>query len=343
MAIGIQAISMTNIAQRVRQFLRQVNRLPGRTTQIERNLARLANEVREHRREAQLLLDALALPSAEVWRNQPPLIPGAPAEAAFAAAAMCRQDSFREPYFSYWTARLGEGLRYHRKLWEFVFICQALWERGVVTSGRRGLGFGVGIEPLTAFFASQDVQVTATDLAFEGAASLGWTNSNQHAAGKEALRKPWVCPDALFDRNVEFRECDMNAVPDDLTDYDFCWSACALEHLGSIEKGLAFIERSVQCLKPGGWAIHTTEYNISSNGETVDHMETVLFRRRDFEELAERLRAQGHFVAPIDWDPGEEPLDRYYDIAPFKEQPHLKMALSGFGVTSIGFIVQRGS
>jgi len=131
---------MTNIAQRVRQFLRQVNRLPGRTTQIERNLARLANEVREHRREAQLLLDALALPSAEVWRNQPPLIPGEPAEAAFAAAAMCRQDSFREPYFSYWTARLGEGLRYHRKLWEFVFICQALWERGVVTSGRRGLG-----------------------------------------------------------------------------------------------------------------------------------------------------------------------------------------------------------
>ncbi|MNE80139.1 hypothetical protein D3C80_1766830 [compost metagenome] len=68
----------------------------------------------------------------------------------------------------------------------------------------------------------------------------------------------------------------------------------------------------------------------------------MLFRRRDLEALAERLWAQGHFVAPIDWNPGAEPLDRYYDIAPYKEQPHLKMALSGFGATSIGFIVQRG-
>lgn len=334
---------MKTFPSRVRQFLRQVNRLPGRTTQLERTLARLAIEVREQRRENLLLLDALSFPAQELWRGQPPLLPGAPGEQVFASAAMCRQDSFREPYFSYWTTRLGDSLRYHRKLWEFVFICQALWERGVVTSGRRGLGFGVGIEPLSAFFASQDVKVTATDLMFEGAVDLGWTDTNQHAAGKEALRKPGVCPDDLFDRNVEFRECDMNAVPEDLTGYDFCWSACALEHLGSIEKGLAFIERSIQCLKPGGWAVHTTEFNISSNLETVDHMETVLFRRRDLEALAERLRAKGHFVAPIDWNPGTEPLDRYYDIAPYKEQPHLKMALCGFGITSIGFIVQRGA
>ena len=333
---------MSDFVKRASHFFRQINRLPGRTTQLERKVDRLLKHVVEMRRENLLLLDTLSFPAREQWLGQPPLIAGEPGQMVFASAAMCRQDSFRQPYFSYWTARLGDSLRYHRKLWEFVFIAQALWERGVVISGRRGLGFGVGIEPLSAFFASQDVRVTATDLMFEGAASLGWTDTNQHAAGKEALRKPAICPDDLFDRNVEFRECDMNTVPDDLTGYDFCWSACALEHLGSIEKGLAFIERSVQCLKPGGWAIHTTEFNVTSNFETVDHMETVLFRRRDLEALAERLRAQGHFVAPIDWNPGAEPLDRYYDIAPYKEQPHLKMALSGFGATSIGFIVQRG-
>ncbi|HBY44296.1 MAG TPA: hypothetical protein DEH03_11500 [Brevundimonas sp.] len=333
---------MSDFVKRAGHFFRQINRLPGRTTQLERKVDRLLKHVVEMRRENLLLLDTLSFPAREQWLGQPPLIAGEPGQMVFASAAMCRQDSFRQPYFSYWTARLGDSLRYHRKLWEFVFIAQALWERGVVISGRRGLGFGVGIEPLSAFFASQDVRVTATDLMFEGAASLGWTDTNQHAAGKEALRKPAICPDDLFDRNVEFRECDMNTVPDDLTGYDFCWSACALEHLGSIEKGLAFIERSVQCLKPGGWAIHTTEFNVTSNFETVDHMETVLFRRRDLEALAERLRAQGHFVAPIDWNPGAEPLDRYYDIAPYKEQPHLKMALSGFGATSIGFIVQRG-
>ncbi len=333
---------MRDFVTRTGYFFRQINRLPGRTTQLERKVDRLLKHVVEMRRENLLLLDTLSFPAREQWLGQPPLIAGEPGQMVFASAAMCRQDSFRQPYFSYWTTRLGDSLRYHRKLWEFVFIAQTLWERDVITSGRRGLGFGVGIEPLSAFFASQDVKVTATDLMFEGAASLGWTDTNQHAAGKEALRKPAICPDDLFDRNVEFRECDMNAVPDDLTGYDFCWSACALEHLGSIEMGLAFIERSVQCLKPGGWAIHTTEFNVTSNFETVDHMETVLFRRRDLEALTERLQTQGHFVAPIDWNPGAEPLDRYYDIAPYKEQPHLKMALSGFGATSIGFIVQRG-
>ncbi|WP_427790970.1 hypothetical protein [Brevundimonas diminuta] len=333
---------MTEVVKRVGQFFRQINRLPGRTTQLERKVDRLLKLVIEQKRENLLMLDALSLPSRDQWLGQPPLISGEPGQKVFDAAAMCRQDSFRQPYFSYWTQRLGESLRYHRKLWEFVFIAQALWERGVVTTGRKGLGFGVGTEPLSAFFASQGVKVMATDLMLEGAVSLGWTQTNQHAAGKEALRKPAICPDDLFDRNVEFRACDMNAVPDDLTGYDFCWSACALEHLGSIDKGLTFIERSVQCLKPGGWAIHTTEFNVLSNLETVDHMETVLFRRRDLEALAERLRAQGHFVAPIDWNPGAEPLDRYYDIAPYKEQPHLKVALSGFAATSIGFIVQRG-
>lgn len=124
-----------------------------------------------------------------------------------------------------------------------------------------------------------------TDMAPAEAETIGWSSSVQHAVGKAALRWHGVCTDDQFDRNVAFRECDMNHIPDDLTGFDFCWSSCAFEHLGSIEKGLTFVERSLDCLKPGGWAVHTTELNLSSNDDTVDNHETVLFRRRDFEEL----------------------------------------------------------
>lgn len=134
----------------------------------------------------------------------------------------------------------------------------------------------------------------------------------------------------------------MNHIPESLTDFDFCWSACALEHLGSIEKGLAFIERTVSCLKPGGWAIHTTEFNLSSNTHTVDHLDTVLFRKQDLDELALRLTAQGHKVAPLNYDPGDGIIDRYIDVAPYRDVPHLKIALAGYAATSIGIIVQRG-
>lgn len=329
--------------RRVDGFFKQLNRLPGRLTQIERALNRLEVDFAEHKRETRLILDALATPAQTQWKGQPPLAPDAqPGQAVFPGGALCRQDSFRQPYFSYWTARLGETLRYHRKLWEFVFIAQALWERGGVRSGARALGFGVGQESLPAFFASQDVAVTATDLAMAGAVEMGWVETLQHAQGKESLRRPLICPDAMFERNVTFRECDMNAVPQDLVDFDFCWSACALEHLGSIEKGLAFIERSVECLKPGGWAAHTTEFNLSSDLATVDHMETVLFRRRDLEALALRLAAKGHRMAVVDWNPGDEPLDTYYDVPPYKPQPHVKVAFAGFATTSIGIIIQRG-
>ncbi len=296
----------------------------------------------EHRRETRTVLRALSLPSPGLWRNLPALVPGEPAASAFPAATVCRQNSFEQPYFSYWTARLGESLRYHRKLWEFVFICQALWERGAIRPGARGLGFGVGLEPLPAYFASEGCEILATDLSPDSADAAGWAQSAQHALSKEALRRPAVCPDDLFDRNVSLRACDMNAIPADLKDFDFCWSACALEHLGSIEKGLDFIANSIDCLKPGGWAIHTTEFNLSSNLDTVDNLGTVLFRRSDLEAFAARMIAAGHQAAVFDFEPGADPIDVYVDTPPYRADPHLTTALLGYATTSIGIIVQRG-
>ena len=181
----------------------------------------------------------------------------------------------------------------------------------------------------------------ATDADAERGVDLGWIESAQNAAGLQTLRNSQLCPDDQFERNVAFRPCDMNHIPADLSGFDFCWSACAFEHLGSIEHGLAFIERSVECLKPGGWSVHTTELNLSSNDRTIDKGATVLFRRRDLEAVATRLTAKGHQVAPFDFDPGLQPMDQYLDIAPYREEPHLKVAFEGYATTSFGIIVQR--
>lgn len=305
-------------------------------------LKRLSRQVEQMQRETRLLLGALTLPQPEIWRDKPPVIEGAPADNAFPRSTMCRQDSFDHAYFHYWVRRVGSNFYYHRKLWEHVFICQALWERGAIRPGAAALGFGVGREPLSAVFAAEGCEVTATDLAPEAAVQTGWSRSLQHASGLESLRFPTLCPDEQFDRNARFRVCNMNEIPDDLTGYDLCWSACALEHLGSIEKGLAFIERSIGCLKPGGWAVHTMEFNVGSNDQTVSEGPTVLFRRRDLEALAARLADAGHHLAPFDFDPGERPLDRYVDVPPYRPEPHLKLALDGFASTSFGIIIQRG-
>jgi len=286
--------------------------------------------------------DAAAPPEA-LWRDKPVAPPDAwPGARIFERSPVCRQADFETPWFAWWAGSLGERLRYHRKLWEFVFVAQALHERGLLRMGARGLGFGVGQEPLPAYFAARGCRVVATDLEPEEAARIGWTETAQHAASLEALKRPHLCPPHVLTERVAFRTVDMTAIPSDLTGFDFCWSACALEHLGSIAAGLDFIESSLETLRPGGIAVHTTEFNLTSDEATVDHQGTVLFRARDLRGLADRLTAAGHHVAPLDLKPGDAPLDRHLDLAPYRPEPHLKLALEGFETTSVGFIVTRG-
>lgn len=302
----------------------------------------LENMVIEQRREARTLHVFRSLPSVETWRDQPPLLPEAlPGGNVLPFSTGCREAHFAEPWFSYWTDQFKVKLLYHRKLWEYVFICQALHERGALMPGARGLGFGVGSEPLSPWFAAHGCHVTATDMSAAEAQTVGWVSSAQHGLDPDRMQWPAICTRDAFDQNVEVRVCDMNNVDPALIDFDFCWSSCALEHLGSIEQGLAFIERSLACLKPGGWAVHTTEFNLTSNSETVDNAETVLFRRQDLEALAARLEAKGHRLAPLDFDPGFGVIDNFIDVPPYRNEPCLKIALMGYGCTSFGLIVQR--
>jgi hypothetical protein len=324
------------------QVHRETERLSDQLNLVLQKLDAMALKQSEVQRELQLLM-AKDLPPRAHW-NQPFTVPVGftPPHHAFARTTVCRQADLASPLYPYWMRRIGFAPLWHRKRWEFMYICQALHERGMLKPGMRGLGFGVGEEPLAACFAAAGATLTCTDMPPEAAAHSGWIQSAQHAQSREALRRSYLCADAVFDAGVDFRFCDMNHIDADLTGFDFCWSSCAFEHLGSIEHGLAFVERSVECLKPGGFAVHTTEFNLSSNDDTLTSGATVLFRRRDLEALAGRLAAKGHIMTPLDLDPGEGELDRYLDVPPYRDEPHLKLALEGYAITSVGLVVQRG-
>lgn len=254
----------------------------------------------------------------------------------------CTQAQMAEPAYAYWCKRIHESPKMHRKQWEFCYILQALSRHGAMSPGLRGLGFGVGEEPLTALFAAHGIEVTATDLEPERAFEKGWTETDQHAHSKDMLNARGICDPQAFHRLVNFRHTDMNAIDADLQGYDFCWSACALEHLGSIKHGLKFIENSLDCLKPGGIAVHTTELNCGSDRDTIDHAETVLFRRRDIMALAQKLTRAGHHLT-VNFSLGDQPLDHHIDVPPYSHDTHLKLELSGHVTTSFGILVRKGT
>lgn len=258
-------------------------------------------------------------------------------------STVCREQHFRMPLYKYWCHAIKEQPKLHRKQWEFVYICQTLFERGMLSKGFNGLGFGVGTEPLPALFASYGVNITATDLDLTKASELGWVATDQHSNSLSDLNKSGLCDEENFKKLVRFMNVDMNHIPTDLNDFDFCWSSCAFEHLGSIEKGLAFVRNSIKTLKPGGIAVHTTEYNLSSNEDTLDNNPSfVIFRRQDIELLVSILQKEGHLVEAIDFYSGNDTFEQYIDMPPYIEEPHLRLQLAGkYTSTSIGLIIHK--
>jgi hypothetical protein len=252
----------------------------------------------------------------------------------------CTQSQFDTEPYRFWCDAIREQPRYHRKQWEFCYILQALSTAGALAPGRRGLGFGVGQEPLPAVFANYGCSVVATDLDLARAKVKGWSDDNQHAASAEALNLLGIAKPEIFARNVRFQVADMNAIPPDLTGFDFTWSSCCLEHLGSIEHGLRFIENSVARLLPGGVAVHTTELNCSSDTETIESGHTVLFRRSDLVELARRLSGQGCDLT-LNLNIGDQPLDQHVDVPPFTADKHIKLQLEAFTSTSFGLLIRK--
>jgi hypothetical protein len=263
---------------------------------------------------------------------------------------LCTYESLTSPELRGWAKRIRpmwdpdgtdpKEMIVHRKMWEWLFICQALSERDMLRAGRAGVGFGVGREPLVALFAAQGCRVLATDLDVEAARSAGWTDTGQeHASGLPDLNEYGLCPSEEFDRLVSFRPADMTDLPAELGGFDFSWSSCAFEHLGSLEAGVAFVERQMDCLVPGGVALHTTEYNVSSDGDTVATGGTVLYRRRDIEGLIERLRGRGYLVS-CDFSQGDMPQDQHVDVPPFSDV-HLRTELGAFVTTSLALVIEK--
>lgn len=254
---------------------------------------------------------------------------------------LCKAKDFQQAWYARWCKVLGERPNYHRKQWEYVYVMQALWERGCIREGKRGIGFAVGTEPLPSVFASFGCDVLATDIRPEEGIAMGWDNENQLCTGADSLYKCDICDRETFDKRVEYMAVDMNSIPADLRNFDFNWSSCSFEHLGTIEKGLNFLHNQLRTLKPGGWAVHTTEYNISSNDETQDNDPSVLFRHRDLEGIAAQLRNEGHHVEELDYSLGGLPQDFDVDVSPHRQKIHLKLQVGRFVVTSIGLIIRK--
>ncbi|KAI8814417.1 hypothetical protein BJ742DRAFT_785234 [Cladochytrium replicatum] len=251
---------------------------------------------------------------------------------------------------STWMKRLvplidgGSTMTYHRKQWEISYIAYVVESLNLCGPGKRGMVWAVGKERLVSYFASKGCEVLASDMSEEGDRNFLWKLTNQHSNSKEHLFHPSLIDRASFEKRVWFRNQDMNFVPADLRGtFNFVWSTCSVEHVGSILLGQRFVLNSMDMLAPGGVAIHTVEFTLSSDGKTVDFDNTVLWRKQDFERLAASLRHLGYEVFPIAYGAGNTMVDQTPDVPPYQQQNHLKLILGEHIVTSFAMIIRKPS
>ena len=150
-----------------------------------------------------------------------------------------------------------------RKQWEVQYVSHVVHSYGLCKPGKRGLVFAVGLEFLPMYFANLGCDIVATDLPVsdDPTFAAAWGNTGQHSAKVEALYHKGRYDISMeeFKQRVTFKPENMNALSPWLMGerFDFIWSLCSIEHVGSIELGQKVVLNSLKLLKPGGVAFHS--------------------------------------------------------------------------------------
>lgn len=240
---------------------------------------------------------------------------------------------------------LREEFRYHRKPWEFVMIANTLEKAGMLVGGKTGIGFGVGTEPLPSYFLSKGCSITATDQPPSNDNTKNWTGSDQYCNSINDINKRGICTAEQMEM-LTFEYMDMNYITRMNSKFDFVWSSCALEHLGTLQNGLWFIIRSLSLLKPGGIAVHTTEYNLASNTDTNFQHANCIYRKIDLDILEDTVNKLGCRMETVDYTRGTHEYDLFVDPGGWRPkidetQPHLNLKIDGFDATSVLLVIHK--
>ncbi|MGG5822593.1 hypothetical protein [Falsiroseomonas sp. HW251] len=229
------------------------------------------------------------------WTFEPPTL-------EHPVSQLCTASQFADPAFLEIVGAMGLRAAPSRSQWEQAWIVSVLATAGLVAPGRAGLALACGRERIASLLASRGVQVTATD------------GQEREARAAEHRRLelfyPEIIPIADFDQLVRFMRLDTRDVGRvSPAGFDFCWSLGVPERLGSVQAAVEFLEASLAPLKPGGLAVHSFAFNLTSETVTWEMPDLVMLRRPDIEAMAARLRQKGHTLLPLNTHPGLLPED----------------------------------
>ena len=129
---------------------------------------------------------------------------------------ICNQSFYDAPFFHFWAKNFfnfdhqecTSSFVYHRKLWELVYVCQSLYERGMIQKGKKRCCLWSRAEVLPDLFASYGCEILATDLDAANPSSQAWIDSGQNVAGNlQKLNRSHFCDSETFEKKSLVQKC----------------------------------------------------------------------------------------------------------------------------------------
>lgn len=151
---------------------------------------------------------------------------------------------------------LKENARFHRKQWEFAMIFLALRKYGFLTGDKTGLSVGGGNERVLYSIANQVKKLVVTDLYDE---NTSW-DCARTGDPKEFIINSKPFP--VDDNKITALRMDMRNLQFEDNTFDFCYSSCAVEHIGDFDDFVQHFDEVYRCLKEDGIYVFTTEFQF---------------------------------------------------------------------------------
>jgi ubiquinone/menaquinone biosynthesis C-methylase UbiE len=178
-------------------------------------------------------------------------------------------DWFDTEFHSIVINELKESPRFHRKQWEFAMIFLALKKLGFLNANMTGLSLGGGNERVLYSIAQHVNKLIVTDLYDE---DTTWDCAKTKDPDEYIkVSKPFDVDDS----KIEALRMDMRYLDFEDNTFDFCYSSCAIEHIGDFEDFVRHLNEVYRVLKEDGVYVFTTELNFA--GDTIKDENNFIF------------------------------------------------------------------
>lgn len=199
-------------------------------------------------------------------------------------------DWFESEFQQVIKSELRESPRFHRKQWEFAMIFLALRRLGYLNKDSTGLSMGGGNERVLYSIARYVKKLFVTDLYSD---TTGWDCARTDDPN-DFIRKSK--PFEVDDSKIEAMRMDMRDLQFEDNTFDFCYSSCAIEHIGDYDDFIKHINEVHRCLKEGGVYVLTTEFQFGD--ETIKDPNNYIFSHSYLNEILRSIELSV-FTQPI--------------------------------------------